>query len=296
MQDDLETVVQGMTDGEALTNPEVETIEPTPNVDAIDDGAESADQERNPDGTFKSSASDDESDDEAKEASAENGESDDTDSEEEAPERKERSRNARTRIGELTAQRNEARVRAEMAERRLQELQQGYQEPDPNLEFDDPAKFTQQAVRQALDERTAQETLSQQQQARVMEVQASQEMFMARVDDVRDELPDFDEVFNENVPITETAVEFLAESEAGPRIAHHLGKNLSLARRIAAMPPVKQAVELTRLENKLSAPLAKRQTKAPKPAGRISGAGSSGTFDPDSASVDDIAKQLGYGK
>lgn len=289
MQDDIETVINEMADGEALPN--LETEGTPPNVES-----ESVDRERNPDGTFKARESNEESDDEeAKEAGAEDGESDQSD-EDEAPERNERRRSARQRIGELTAQRNEARTRAEMAERRLMELQRGYQPVDPNLEFEDPAAFTQHAVRQALDERTAKETAEQREYARALEMQSAQEMFMARVDEMREELPDFDTVFNESVPITEIAVDFLAESEIGPRIAHHLGQNLGLARRIAALPPVKQAVELARLEAKLATPPAKRNTKAPKPAGRISGAGSSGTFDPQTASVDDIAKQLGYGR
>lgn len=290
MQDDIETAMESMVDGEALPNPE--TDEATPKV-----GNESVERDRNPDGTFRARESDDdESDEEADEPTAEDGESDDEDGEEEAPQRSQRSRNARQRIGELTAQRNELRARAEMAERRLMELQQGRQEIDPNLEFEDPAAFTQQAVRQALTEQSAQQLAEQRQEARAMEFAAAQETFMARVDDAREAMPDFDEVFNENVPISEVAVDFLAESDKGPEVAYHLGKNLSLARRIAAMPPVKQAVELARLEAKLASPPARRQTKAPRPAGRISGAGSAGTFDPQTASVDDLAKQMGYGK
>ena len=293
MTDDLEAVMQTMTDGEAPTNPE--PVEQAPNVEG--ESSESAERERNADGTFASeSASSDESDDTAKEADAtDDGESENTSDEADAPEQTERKRTARHRIGELTAQRNEARTRAESAERRLMEFQQNPVEIDPDLEYENPAQFTQLAVRQALAEENAKQTFEQRNDARAVELDTAKQMFLERVETMRDELPDFDQVFTTQTPISETAVEFLAESENGPRIAHHLGKNPNVAHRIASMFPVQQAIALTRLESTL-APPAKRQTKAPKPPGRISGAGSSGTFDPQTASVDDIAKQLGYGK
>lgn len=291
MNDDIESMVNAMGTGEPVSNEE--QAAPQVTEESVD---ESASRDRNPDGTFK--ASDKADPDEAEpEATAEDGESEDKSEEIVPPERQERRRNARQRIGELTAQRNEARTRAEMAERQLMALRERYQPVDPNLEFEDPGKFQQESIRLALTERDAESTAQQRESALIQKRQADADMFHARLDEVRDEMPDFDQVFTDAVPISEVAAEFLAESENGPKVAYHLAKNIGQARRIAALDPVRQAIELTRLEAKLSsAPPAKRTTKAPRPAKPISAAGSAGTFDPASASVGDIAKQLGYGR
>ena len=268
MNDDIETVVDPTIAGEAMSE-----ARSTPNVEPDESVPESADQDRNPDGTYK--ARDAEEPDEASdEATTDDGESDESGEQDEQPERRERNRNARQRIGELTAQRNEARVRAEMAERHLQQLQQQYAPVDPNLEFEDPAQFTQQSINQAMDERAARETAQAREAARIESARAAQEMFMARVEEARADMPDFDQVFNDSLPITEVGVDFLSESELGPQVAYHLGKNPNVARRIANMSPAKQGVELARIEAKLSAPPAKRTTKAPKPPRTISGGSS----------------------
>jgi hypothetical protein len=256
---------------------------------------ESAVEDRNPDGTFKARESneDDALDDTATEAAADDGESESSEDQEKPPEPAPKPRNVSDRIGQLTAQRNEARAQVELLESRLRAYQPA--EIDPNLEFEDPGKFTRETVKSALNEQRAQDDYQQVQAARQQHLKSSAEMFYERVETMRDELPDFDQVFNDRLPITDVAIEFLAESEVGPRIAHHLGKNPPLAQRIANLNPVQQAIELTRLEAKLSAAPAKRTTQAPKPASTIRAAASSGTFDPRTASIDDIARQI-YGK
>jgi len=122
-------------------------------------------------------------------------------------------------------------------------------------------------------------------------------MFMERLEDVRDQLPDFEQVVmnNPNLPIDAEMVSFFAESEVGPQIAHHLGKHPSVAQRIAAMPPAQKGVELARLEAKLATPPPRRTTKAPPPPRAIQANGPAGTFDPARSSVDDF-KALIYGK
>lgn len=254
---------------------------------------ESAVEDRNPDGTFKARESNDALDDTATEAAADAGESETSDEQEKSPEPAPKPRNVSDRIGQLTAQRNEARAQVEILESRLRSYQP--QEIDPNLEFEDPGKFTRETVKAALNEQKAQDDFQQVQIAYERHLKSSSQMFYERVDEMRDELPDFDQVFNDRLPITDVAIELLTESEVGPRIAYHLGKNPSVAQRIADLNPVQQAIELTRLEAKLSAAPAKRTTKAPAPASTIRAAASSGTFDPRTASIDDIAKQI-YGK
>lgn len=225
---------------------------------------------------------------------AEPAESDE--SQEEPEERSQRRRSARERISQLTAQRREAEARAEQAERQYRELQEYLQSQiDPNLEFEDPAKFTQESVRRALAEQRAQDSQQELQRSQQQRLESNRQMFMERLEAMRDELPDFDQVFNANTPVSDIAAEFLAESEIGPRVAHHLGKNPSQAHQIANLPPARQLVELARLEAKLMTPPQKRTTKAPKPAKAIQTTGPSGVFDPQRSGVDDFKRMI-YGK
>lgn len=269
----------GVTDSPAPTVPEPVTA--------------SADEIRNPDGTFKAREST-ASDEPAEEAAADTGESDESDEQAEAEQPKPKSR-VTDRIAALTAQRNEARARAESLQQSLNKYQP--QAIDPELEFSDPGQYTAAVIKQALAEQKAVDTQEQAQQAFVEQRKTSAEMFYARASEMAAEMPDFEQVFNrQDLPIGEVAIEFLSESEVGPRIAYHLGKNQALALHINSLNPVAQGIELARLEAKLSAPPAKRTTKAPSPAPTISGArASGGQFDPQSASVDDFARQI-YGK
>lgn len=225
---------------------------------------------------------------------ADEGESDDErESDDEQEAKPQRRRTARDRISELTARSKAAEARAFAAEQRLRELQEQASKPvDPNLEFEDPAAYTQHAVRQALAEQETAQRRAEIQQAAQETYQAAVDTFYSRLEDFRDEMPDFDEVWNDDVPISREAVPILARSEIGPKIAYHLAKNPRQARDIAKMSPADQAYELGRLEARLSTPPPKRTTKAPKPARPISANGTAGTFDPSSSSVDDFKKQI----
>lgn len=229
------------------------------------------------------------------ETAAQEAESDTPESEE-PEDRSQRRRSARERISQLTAQRREAEARAEQAEREVMELREYLQNQiDPNLEFEDPARFTQETVRRALAEQRANDSQIAYQRSQEARMESNRQMFLERLESMRDELPDFDQVFTPQTPVSEHAVEFLAESEIGPKIAHHLGKNPSLAARIAALPPAKQGVELARIEAKLMTPPPKRTTKAPAPAKPIAATGPAGTFDAQRSGVDDFKRMI-YGK
>lgn len=226
---------------------------------------------------------------------AQEAESDEPESEE-PEDRSQRRRSARERISQLTAQRREAEARAEQAEREVMELREYLQgQIDPNLEFEDPARFTQETVRRALAEQRANDSQIAYQRSQEARMESNRQMFLERLESMREELPDFDQVFTPQTPVSEHAVEFLAESEIGPKIAHHLGKNPSLAARIAALPPAKQGVELARIEAKLMTPPPKRTTKAPAPPKPIAATGPAGTFDPQRSGVEDFKRMI-YGK
>jgi hypothetical protein len=70
----------------------------------------------------------------------------------------------------------------------------------------------------------------------------------------------------------------------GPQVYHHLGKHLDDAAHILSLPPVKMALELSKLGDKLSKPAP--VSKAPAPIKPLGGGGSHET-DPSKMSMDE---------
>jgi hypothetical protein len=90
---------------------------------------------------------------------------------------------------------------------------------------------------------------------------------------------------NPNLPqLHKDAASLVVDSELGPQIAYHLGKNTDLAARIARQTPAQQAASIGRLEAQLS--IAKPQknttniTRAPNPPTPTSGRGNTPSVDP----------------
>ena len=82
---------------------------------------------------------------------------------------------------------------------------------------------------------------------------------------------DFEQVaYNNKVPIDELMAKVIRESDSGPDIAYYLGLNIPEAVRISQMSPVKQALELGKIEAKLaSQPLGKKTSNAPAPVNPV---------------------------
>lgn len=113
--------------------------------------------------------------------------------------------------------------------------------------------------------------------------------FEDRVAKVRDKLPDYDlYVGDPNLTITPLMAAVIRESEVGPEMAYHLGKNRSEAQRIADLPPHRQAAELGRLEAKLSAsPPPSPKPIPPAPPQTVSGLAAGLSKAPEEMSMDE---------
>lgn len=111
--------------------------------------------------------------------------------------------------------------------------------------------------------------------------------FEERVTKVRDKLPDFDlYVGDPTLPITPLMATVIRESDVGPEVAYHLGKNRSEAQRIADLSPHRQAAELGRLEAKLSMPAAPNPKPIPPaPPQTVSGISAGLSKSPDEMSM-----------
>lgn len=158
------------------------------------------------------------------------------------------------------------------AERKLRrELQQAQEaQRHSPTEAPDPDEFTDvDSYAEALANHKAELILAQremrQQQAKL------QTTYEEREDAARERYNDFHQVvYKQPVDggpsITPAMLEVIMESDQGPEIAYHLGKNVELSRRIARLSPLSQARELGLIEATLkeSRP-ARRTSSAPEP-------------------------------
>lgn len=116
----------------------------------------------------------------------------------------------------------------------------------------------------------------------------TQDHFEAKIEDARSKWADFDIVTqNPNLPISNEMAKVIQDSEAGAEVFYHLGKNPVEAARINRLPAHLQAVELGKLEMRLTAPkpLPKQPPAPVKPVSAIAAGGSK---DPDKMSFSEF--------
>lgn len=194
----------------------------------------------------------------------------DTDTGDDAAAQPKRKHWAHERIDDLTRQRREAERQAEYWKARA------IQSVDPNtLEYEEGiAERVSQRHRQEQAD-TAKETAGQ----------LAVEAFTYRETIAREKFADYDVVArNPNVSITPAMAEIIRDSDVGPDLAYHLGKNPTEAARIAALPSTRQAVELGKLEARVTAPKPLPK-QPPPPVSPVSGVAAGGTKDPNEMSM-----------
>lgn len=99
--------------------------------------------------------------------------------------------------------------------------------------------------------------------------------YQERVSEFLKTAPDFDEIIGDADPISQTVIEAIAESEVGPQLAYKLAKSPTEIARLNALSPMRQLVELGKLEAELSTKAAPKApvkpTAAPKPLAALNG-------------------------
>lgn len=182
---------------------------------------------------------------------------------------------ARERVEQATRRAREAEAERDRALQQLEKIQQSATARLDPLEYSTDAEYMHALVKQTADATRA-EFLQQQAQAAHQHRQAAiAESWNERVDAFRNQAPDFEQVAY-NAPISEMVAEAVAAVDAGPQVAYYLGKNPNEARRISSLPPLHAAVEIGRLNERLSVPLARKSTAAPPPPATIQGHGAPG--------------------
>lgn len=115
--------------------------------------------------------------------------------------------------------------------------------------------------------------------------------FASRSKEFAKTVDDFDEVVKSDyLTITPDMAEVIKESDDGPALAYHLGKNPDVAAKIAQLPPIVAARELGKIEARLA--FAREQakdkpvSKAPPPPPRVEGTNPATSVKPDSPESD----------
>lgn len=180
------------------------------------------------------------------------------------------------RIDELTRQKHEALREAEYWRTKAQEAASTNLD---TLDYDDQliakVRISERQEKADAAERTAQQVVERQ----FLELEA----------DARARWPDYDAVArNPSLLIPDALAELIVESEIGPDLAYHLGKNPNEAARLARLSGKSLAKEIGKLEARLSQP-----SSAPKvpsaPVRPVSGIAAGGTKDPGSMSMAEYA-------
>jgi len=143
--------------------------------------------------------------------------------------------------------------RAYAAEARAEALERMYSQPqEPNAK--DGELNVDEIVERKLAER--------EQQKHFESVEQKKEGIFSKLE----KSGDFDrDDFLENVRVTPLMAEAILESDLGDKVVKHLYSNPEEAERIASLPPARQAVEIGKLEVKLSSPAPVKKSGAPAP-------------------------------
>lgn len=180
-----------------------------------------------------------------------------------------------TRIDQLTREKHDERRRADAAASALQtalEHAQAVPEPtEPASTTTPPAPApTPQGLSDAEINRRAEALANQR------ALQRSFDDACNRVADAgKSEYPDWSETLTtlgQMGGVPNAALEAITEAKDGHKLMDHLAKNPDEAMRIFALPPIRQAVEIARLETSLLAPKARAISATPPPAKPLGGA------------------------
>ena len=180
------------------------------------------------------------------------------------------------RIDKVTRQKYEAiaesnRLKAEIEQLRAQ-IAPKQEAPDIS-QFDTLDDYVE-AVAEYKFNQKAQATQSQ--HAQQTQAQAVAQDWVAKVDKVRSVAPDFDAVFNNvaSIEFAPMALEAVAQHPKGAEIAYMLGKDVSEAYRIAALPPSQQLMAIGEIAARTNVPKPKTVSSAPAPIKPVQGGAS----------------------
>ena len=180
------------------------------------------------------------------------------------------------RIDKVTRQKYEAVAEANRYKAELEQLraQLAPKQEAPDISHFDTLDDYVEAVAEYKFNQKAQATQSQ--HAQQTQAQAQAQDWVAKVDKVRSVAPDFDAVFNNvaSIEFAPMALEAVAQHPKGAEIAYMLGKDISEAYRIAALPPSQQLMAIGEIAARTNVPKPKTVSTAPTPVKPVQGGAS----------------------
>lgn len=128
---------------------------------------------------------------------------------------------------------------------------------------------------------------------------AAQEAYAKRVEDATKEYPDYKEVAESpDVTVSIPMAHAILQSEHGPKIAYHLGKNPEEAKRISQLSPPVQLIEMGLIVARLTAPAASPAplkpvvSAAPKPLKPLESKSEPAAKSPQDMNMDEYAEYV----
>lgn len=208
------------------------------------------------------------------------------------------------RIDKLTREKYQSRAEVEMLRRQLEEAkarpeprQETQAKGEPRLEqfsnFEDYIAARDSFLERKFEEKLTARERQDQEARRQNESAKASESWNNRLNDIRKEVPDYDDVIEAaDVPVSHAMAQAITESELGPRVALYLANhpaeadamlNLSTSATLRAIGRIEAKIEAGSGKNKISG--------APKPIKPVSGSGAGASNGPsDSQSIDDWMK------
>ena len=181
----------------------------------------------------------------------------------------------------------ERRVHRRIEQQSREREQQRVMTTEPKRDdFKDDEAYSQAQI-EHLAERKAAEKLEQRQ--REEQRDRATESFLEKAEKAQERYPDFQLVVsNPSLAINEGMLEFISDSDHGPDIAYHLGKNPMKAQQIAQMSAIKAARELSRIEAEIASKPKATPSNAPEPITPVGtrGKSSSGPLPSDEDDID----------
>lgn len=222
----------------------------------------------------------------------------DPEGEEEKPEDKPRRKPSRTqrKIANLQSQLEEMRG---LLAQKVEPKVEAPQKPPKPEDFDDYGDFQEALIAHKVAEQIGKERAKFDEERRATRHAETARTMAQKQASLHDEggakYEDWEEVFDNTVPVSPAMAEAILESETGHEVAYYLGKHRDEAKRIAGMNPIAAAREIGRLEAKLTTTPAKKTTNAPSPVKSLGGTAGS-KRDPSKMSFDEYAAARKAGK
>jgi len=187
------------------------------------------------------------------------------------------------RIGELAWKQREAERIAQKATQEAEYWRQQAQKPDEvepdktlaDFDYDEDAFRTHlfdQATKRAEKAATEAARREIEQDNSQREQQARQQAYLKREQEYAGTLDDYwDVARSDSVIVNQDMYNALIGSEHGPAILYYLGKNLDIADSISRLPVAEAAMEIGKIEARLTSQKPATVTKAPPPPSQIKG-------------------------